>query len=67
MVGTVRNRDDGRAFEELSPDLAHARLLDVTDDGAVAATIADVSSRRGQTIRLRFTLVRARLYAFQIV
>lgn len=33
----------------------------------VAATIADVSSRRGQTIRLRFTLVRARLYAFQIV
>ncbi|MEW5812412.1 MAG: oxidoreductase [Actinomycetota bacterium] len=47
VVGTVRNRDDGRAFEELSPDLAHARLLDVTDDGAVAATIADVESTVG--------------------
>lgn len=47
VVGTVRSRDDKRAFEALSPDLAHARLLDVTDDDAVFATVADVEATVG--------------------
>ncbi len=47
VAGTVRDDDDGRAFEALSPDLAHARLLDVTDDDAVFATVADVESSVG--------------------
>ena len=47
VVGTVRNGDDARAFEALSTDLAHARLLDVTDDDAVFATVADVESTVG--------------------
>lgn len=47
VVGTVRNGDDARAFEALSTDLAHARLLDVTDEDAVFATVADVESTVG--------------------
>ncbi|MEH3140621.1 MAG: oxidoreductase [Mycobacterium kyogaense] len=47
VVGTVRSSDDRRAFEALSPDLAHARLLDVTDDEAVFATVADVEATVG--------------------
>ena len=47
VVGTVRSRDDKRAFEALSPDLAHARMLDVTDDDAVFAAVADVEATVG--------------------
>ncbi|TRW81805.1 oxidoreductase [Mycolicibacterium sp. 018/SC-01/001] len=47
VAGTVRTHDDGRAFEALSPGLAHARVLDVTDDDAVFSTVADVESTVG--------------------
>src|SRR5262249_61579383 len=38
---------DAAAFGALSPDRAHARMLDVTDDAAVARTIGDVESTVG--------------------
>ena len=47
VVGTVRTPDDAASFEGLAPGRAHARLLDVTDDAAVFATIADVEARVG--------------------
>jgi NAD(P)-dependent dehydrogenase (short-subunit alcohol dehydrogenase family) len=47
VVGTVRKPDDVPAFELLSQGLAHARLLDVTDDSAVFNTVADVESTVG--------------------
>ncbi|WP_197376106.1 oxidoreductase [Mycolicibacterium baixiangningiae] len=47
VVGTVRRADDAERFESLAPGRAHARLLDVTDDSAVASTVADVESRVG--------------------
>lgn len=47
VVGTVRKADDAAAFESVASDRAHARLLDVTDDEAVAATVAEVESNVG--------------------
>ncbi|GGR68094.1 NAD(P)-dependent dehydrogenase (short-subunit alcohol dehydrogenase family) [Nocardioides luteus] len=47
VVGTVRRSSDATDFEALAADRAHARLLDVTDDDAVGATIADVESTVG--------------------
>ncbi|MBU8816683.1 oxidoreductase [Mycolicibacterium goodii] len=47
VVGTVRKAADAAAFESVAQDRAHARLLDVTDDAAVAATVADVESTVG--------------------
>jgi NAD(P)-dependent dehydrogenase (short-subunit alcohol dehydrogenase family) len=46
VVGTVRRRADLDAFEALAPD-AHGRLLDVTDEKAVFATVKDVESTVG--------------------
>lgn len=47
VVGTLRKPRDAAAFEALAPGRAHARLLDVTDDAAVARTIDDVESAVG--------------------
>ncbi len=45
-MGTVRRRADLDAFEALAPN-AHGRLLDVTDEKAVFATVKDVESTVG--------------------
>ena len=47
VVGTVRKPEDVATFESLAPGRAHARLLDVTDDEAVARTVSDVESDLG--------------------
>lgn len=47
VVGTVRKADDAEVFKGLAPDRAHPRLLDVTDDAAVSATVADVEETVG--------------------
>ena len=47
VVGTVRREADADAFRELGPASAHARILDVTDDDAVAATVAEVQESVG--------------------
>jgi NAD(P)-dependent dehydrogenase (short-subunit alcohol dehydrogenase family) len=44
VVGTVRNPDQATTFTELAPDRAFARLLDVTDDAGVVATVDEVES-----------------------
>jgi NAD(P)-dependent dehydrogenase (short-subunit alcohol dehydrogenase family) len=46
VVGTVRQRADLDAFAALAPN-AHGRLLDVTDEKAVVATVEDVESTVG--------------------
>jgi NAD(P)-dependent dehydrogenase (short-subunit alcohol dehydrogenase family) len=46
-VGTLRRPEDVATFEAISPGRAHARPLDVTDDAAVARTVADVESTVG--------------------
>ncbi|MCX5416046.1 oxidoreductase [Streptomyces sp. NBC_00059] len=47
VVGTVRNDADATAFTALHPERAHARLLDVTDDAAVRAVVAEVEQSVG--------------------
>lgn len=47
VVGTVRSEEDLRAFEGLAPGRAHGRMLDVTDDDAVAGVIAEVEQSVG--------------------
>jgi NAD(P)-dependent dehydrogenase (short-subunit alcohol dehydrogenase family) len=47
VIGTVRTADDREAFEALGPSRAHGRLLDVTDDQAVSAVVADAESSVG--------------------
>ena len=48
VVGTVRSDDAAREFAALAPDgRAVARILDVTDDDAVFATLADIESHVG--------------------
>ncbi|MER6386092.1 oxidoreductase [Streptomyces sp. NPDC001250] len=42
LIGTVRNPDQIAAFEQFAPGRAHARVLDVTDTGAIAPTVAAV-------------------------
>ena len=44
VVGTVRNPNQATTFTELAPDRAFARLLDVTDDAGVVATVDEVES-----------------------
>lgn len=46
VVGTVRRRADLDAFEALAAN-AHGRLLDVTDEKAVFATVKDVEATVG--------------------
>lgn len=47
VVGTVRKPEDAVALEELAPGRAQARVLDVTDDGAVLHAVADVEATVG--------------------
>jgi NAD(P)-dependent dehydrogenase (short-subunit alcohol dehydrogenase family) len=47
VIGTVRKPDDAEGYEALVPARAHARLLDVTDDHAVAEVIAEAESSVG--------------------
>jgi NAD(P)-dependent dehydrogenase (short-subunit alcohol dehydrogenase family) len=47
VVGTVRSQEDLQAFEELEPGRAQARILDVTDDDAVARVVAEVEQGVG--------------------
>ncbi|WP_405060066.1 oxidoreductase [Kribbella sp. NBC_01505] len=47
VVGTVRKPDDLAAFEAIAPGRAHARQLDVTDDEAVFAVVAEVEQTVG--------------------
>jgi NAD(P)-dependent dehydrogenase (short-subunit alcohol dehydrogenase family) len=47
VVGTVRSEEDLRSFEALKPGSAHGRVLDVTDDDAVTAVVAEVEQRVG--------------------
>jgi NAD(P)-dependent dehydrogenase (short-subunit alcohol dehydrogenase family) len=47
VIGTVRTAEDLEAFEALGPGRAHGRLLDVTDDQAVSAVVADAESSVG--------------------
>src|ERR1700761_617138 len=46
VVGTVRRAEDAEALEALG-DLASAEILDVTDDGAVAAAVARTEAEVG--------------------
>ncbi|GAA0322431.1 oxidoreductase [Actinoallomurus spadix] len=47
VVGTVRKQADAEDFAALSPEHAHARLLDVTDEAAVRSVVADVEDSVG--------------------
>jgi NAD(P)-dependent dehydrogenase (short-subunit alcohol dehydrogenase family) len=47
VAGTVRSEEDLRAFEALAPGRAHGRVLDVTDDAAVARTVDEVEASVG--------------------
>ncbi|MER5278088.1 oxidoreductase [Streptomyces sp. NPDC002809] len=47
VIGTVRKDADAQAFTALSPELAHARILDVTDDQAVFAVVDEVEKTVG--------------------
>lgn len=47
VVGTVRKAGDAAAFESIAPERAHARLLDVTDDAAVAETVSETELNVG--------------------
>jgi NAD(P)-dependent dehydrogenase (short-subunit alcohol dehydrogenase family) len=47
VVGTVRKNADATAFTALDPHHAHARVLDVTDERAVFAVVADVEKTVG--------------------
>lgn len=46
VVGTVRRQADLEAFDALGPN-AHGRVLDVTDENAVFATVEDVETTVG--------------------
>ncbi|MCO5969017.1 oxidoreductase [Actinoallomurus soli] len=47
VVGTVRRQADAEEFAALSPDRAHARLLDVTDETAVHSVVEEVEASVG--------------------
>jgi NAD(P)-dependent dehydrogenase (short-subunit alcohol dehydrogenase family) len=47
VIGTVRRAEDAEAFAALSPDRAHAVVLDVTDYAAIPDAVADAERRRG--------------------
>ena len=48
VVGTVRRGRDRAVFEAISPMLAHAVLLDVTDASAIQAVVPSIVSKFGQ-------------------
>jgi NAD(P)-dependent dehydrogenase (short-subunit alcohol dehydrogenase family) len=48
VVGTIRKPDQIADFEQLAPDRAHARLLDVTDTDAIAPAIAAIEDEIGR-------------------
>ena len=58
--GTIRVEVTDEAGEPLGPDPA------LFEGDEVDAVVADLAPCRGRTVRLRFTLEQARLYAFQI-
>lgn len=47
VVGTVRSPTDLRAFEGLKAGHAHGRIVDVTDDDAVAGLVSEVERNVG--------------------
>jgi len=47
VIGTVRREEDARAFETLSPGRAISRVVDVTDDDAITATVRDAEQNVG--------------------
>ncbi|MCO5996341.1 oxidoreductase [Actinoallomurus rhizosphaericola] len=47
VVGTVRKQADAEEFAALSPERAHARLLDVTDEAAVHSVVEEVEASVG--------------------
>jgi NAD(P)-dependent dehydrogenase (short-subunit alcohol dehydrogenase family) len=47
VIGTARTAADREAFEALAPGRAHGLLLDVTDDKAVSAAVADAEATVG--------------------
>lgn len=47
VVGTVRNAGDAAEFAALHPGHAHARMLDVTDVGAIEGAVAEVERSVG--------------------
>ncbi|MER6951293.1 oxidoreductase [Nonomuraea sp. NPDC000554] len=47
VVGTVRKEADARAFEQLDPERAIARVLDVTDTDTVFRTVDEIEAAVG--------------------
>jgi NAD(P)-dependent dehydrogenase (short-subunit alcohol dehydrogenase family) len=47
VVGTVRRGADAEAFEALRPGHAHARVLDLTDEPAIAPTVRQIEDSVG--------------------
>ncbi|KAE9647424.1 oxidoreductase [Pseudomonas sp. PB106] len=47
VIGTVRNETDLQNFQSLSPDNAHAVLLDVTDFQRIDSVVAQVEATHG--------------------
>ncbi len=47
VVGTVRRAEASAEFEALAPGRAFARVLDVTDEPAVVATVAEIEASVG--------------------
>jgi len=47
VIGTMRTAAGRKDFEALAPGRAHGRLLDVTDDQAVAAVVGEAESSVG--------------------
>ena len=47
VVGTIRRPEDAESFAALHPTDAFARLLDVTDEGAIAALVSWVENEVG--------------------
>jgi len=47
VAGTVRSAEQGAAFTALHPERAHARLLDVTDSGAIAGVVEEIERAVG--------------------
>ena len=45
VIGTVRKPEDAEAFEALQPGMAHAAILDVSDDAAVERVVAEIGAR----------------------
>jgi len=48
VIGTVRRESDRASFEAISPAMAHAVVLDVTDGSAIADVIASIVTKFGR-------------------